>query len=75
MCKGEEDVVAPAWGGEGQEVGVGAGPEESPEPVYINVEGHFACLLLDDDTPPQAPSKVSERVTLLCCPHVSSDVM
>lgn len=43
----EEDTIAPAW--EGREPGPGH-QQPGAEPVYINVEGHFACLLLDDDT-------------------------
>eukprot|EP00752_Nemacystus_decipiens_P007800 g6966.t1 len=40
----EEDSITPAWGRRE--------PSHQPEvePVYINVDGHFACLLLDDDT-------------------------
>ncbi|CBJ27005.1 expressed unknown protein [Ectocarpus siliculosus] len=46
----DEGEKAPAWGA--PEAGQQAEREvEVAEPVYINVEGHFACLLLDDDTP------------------------
>ncbi len=57
VCKDEEqDKFAPAWGGrdpsfQKEEARARAGV--TPAPVYMNVEGHFACLLLDDDTPPQ----------------------
>lgn len=46
----DEGEKAPAWGA--PEAGQQTEREvEVAEPVYINVEGHFACLLLDDDTP------------------------
>ena len=47
----EEDAITPAW-----ERRAAYNPPEV-EPVYINVDGHFACLLLDDDTP-SYPCKV-----------------
>ncbi|CAB1096780.1 unnamed protein product [Ectocarpus sp. CCAP 1310/34] len=46
----DEGEKAPAWGA--PEAGQQAEREvDVADPVYINVEGHFACLLLDDDTP------------------------
>ena len=54
--EGEEEVgITPAWGRRE--------PSQHPEvePVHINVDGHFACLLLDDDTPAY-PCKVGAVV-------------
>ncbi|CAM9907985.1 unnamed protein product, partial [Pylaiella littoralis] len=61
----EEDAKAPAWGAE-KEPNIRqpeAGLKVQEEPVYINVEGHFACLLLDDDGPVDACKPVSGRLS------------
>lgn len=49
VSRGEEDPdrEAMAWGPRDQR----QMSAEVDEPVYINVAGHFACLLLDDDSP------------------------
>lgn len=38
---------------------------EAVEPVYMNVAGHFACLLLDDDAPLPVSTR-AENTVLFC---------